>query len=174
MIHFAKSFENTSRLNFNSRWKIYLDLRKSVQETDSDLCLLMFLSSLYFACNTYFGISLLIHYAAYIHFVNILPIVSACLLFSVGSFSFILMAGTGSLINEASSGICDKVNDVINSEQNPTPIQQRLLYATEKEMTMTVWKMTSIKRGFIFATEGTILTYSILLDNLTSIEHCSC
>ncbi|GBM79328.1 hypothetical protein AVEN_104868-1 [Araneus ventricosus] len=133
----------------------------------------MFSSSLHFAVIIYSGVSLLKHYADYKGFGSILPVASEYLSFGVGSVSFILMPGTGSLINDASSGMWDKVNEVINAEENSTLIQQRFLFVTGKETAMTIWKITSVKRSFIFSTLGAILTYCILLDNLISTGQCS-
>ncbi|GFT98426.1 uncharacterized protein NPIL_547491 [Nephila pilipes] len=166
--NFSKYLEENTVIDYDGILKQYLSIRKLVLEADSELSILMFSSSLFYACAMYFGITLILHSKDYTSSGSYLPLVSIWLVFVASYTAFVMMAAAGSLVYEASTDIWEKAQELMNTEQNPTFSQKRFLAITEKYLTLTAWRITPVKRSFILATLGTILTYCILLDNIVN------
>ncbi|GIY65991.1 uncharacterized protein CDAR_454081 [Caerostris darwini] len=164
--NFLKTFGAITNPNYVVTLKQYLLIRKLVMEADSELSVLMFTSTLFNSCSLYVGITCLLHPGDYLSLGGISAMLAVWILFAISFTAFFVMSKTGSSIHELSSSIWDKVQQLIPAGQELTSSQKRLLSVVEKELTMTVWKVASVKRSFILATLGTVVTYSILVDNL--------
>ncbi|GIX98978.1 uncharacterized protein CEXT_753421 [Caerostris extrusa] len=163
--NFLKTFGAITNPNYVVTVKQYLLIRKLVMEADSELSVLMFISTLFNSCSLYVGITCLLHPGDYLSLGGISAVLAVWILFAI-SFTSFCDVKTGSSIHELSSSTWDKVQQLIHAGEKLTSSQKRLLNVVEKDLTMTVWKVTSVKRSFILATLGTIVTYSILVDNL--------
>ncbi|GBM13886.1 hypothetical protein AVEN_214508-1 [Araneus ventricosus] len=163
---FRKSLQATANRDYGEILKFYLFIRKLVSDIDSELSILMFSSSLYYASTTYFGLTTIIHQDDYWKDVAILPLSTVWVLFATNFAAFMTMTVSGSSIYDESANIWSVVQETISPEQNLTPTQKRFLSVAEKELAMTAWKIAPVKRSFIIATLGTIVTYCILLDSL--------
>ncbi|GFR14057.1 uncharacterized protein TNCT_630331 [Trichonephila clavata] len=164
--NFCKYIDETTINDYGVILKQYLSIRKLVLEADSELSLLMFTSSLYYACAMYFGISSILHSEDYTSSGSYLGLVTIWLVFIASNTAFVVMAIFGSIVCEISTDVWEKAEELMNTEKNPTFSQKRFLAVSEKGFTMTAWKITPVKRSFILATLGTIFTYCILLDNI--------
>ncbi|GFY43728.1 uncharacterized protein TNIN_214301 [Trichonephila inaurata madagascariensis] len=166
--NFLKYLDETTINDNDVILKQYLSIRKLVLEADSELSLLMFMSSLFYACAMYFGIASILHSEDYTSSGSYLSLVTIWLVFIASNTAFVVMAIFGSLVWETSTDIWEKAQELMNTEQNPTFSQKRFLAVSEKGLTMTAWKITPVKRSFILATMGTIFTYCILLDTIAN------
>ncbi|KAF8764553.1 hypothetical protein HNY73_022616 [Argiope bruennichi] len=78
------------------------------------------------------------------------------------------MVRNASFLNETNAGFAIKARELMAFENSPTSAQRGLVSISELELSMTAWKMTSIRRSYIFLLLGTMLTYIIVLDGLSS------
>ncbi|GFT36662.1 hypothetical protein NPIL_503641 [Nephila pilipes] len=71
-----------------------------------------------------------------------------------------------SMIPEASAEIGSVASAMPESTDKTNFSQQRFIAAAEKEITLTVWKITPIRRSFIFGITGVLLTYTLMFCTL--------
>ncbi|GIY65989.1 uncharacterized protein CDAR_454061 [Caerostris darwini] len=166
--NFTKTLEAEAYTDYVGALKQNLLIRKLILEADSELSILVFTSTLYHAGSAYFGITSLLHIDEFKTFAGWMAL-SAIWSSALGNFvPFLAMVVAGSSVHEASASVWDKAQEMINAGQELTPSQKRFLSVAEKELAMTVWQITPVKRSYILATMGTILTYCILLDSIVT------
>ncbi|KAG8186283.1 hypothetical protein JTE90_004627 [Oedothorax gibbosus] len=149
--------------NYNDIFTNYLAIRRFVADMDKKLSFLMLTSSLHNACVMYFGLTCWLHPKEYGG-----PFQRASIWFLVPAnyLPFFAVILSACCVHEASSSMWNAGQELLKFGGAPTFPQIRLLYLTEKELTLSVWKIVPIKRSFLVATMGTIFTYCVLLDNL--------
>ncbi|GFY47490.1 uncharacterized protein TNIN_459101 [Trichonephila inaurata madagascariensis] len=162
--NFVKYLEITTNLDYSELLRQYLCIRKLVEETDSELSILMFTSSLCYASIMYFCVSSLLHPQLYKGYAGTAALLAEWILFVSYCLAFITMTVIGSWIHEASASIWIKTQELINTRHRISFCQSRFLSVVEKDFAMTVWKIAPVKRSFILAALGTIFTYCIVLD----------
>ncbi|GFT38671.1 uncharacterized protein NPIL_229711 [Nephila pilipes] len=164
--NFTKSLEVSTNPDYSELLNQFLHIRKLVDETDSELSILMFTTFLCYACVMYFCVLSMLHPQQYEAYTGIVALISIWILFVAYCLAFIAMTVTGSRIYEDSASIWIKTQELINTRHRLTFPQKRFLSVIEKNLAMTVWKITPVKRSFILAAVGTIFTYCVLLDYL--------
>ncbi|GIX70162.1 hypothetical protein CDAR_116751 [Caerostris darwini] len=82
--------------------------------------------------------------------------------------SYFSLALSGSFLYEAAEDLWLKAHDVLATKKDITSFQARFLSIVDKKLHLSVWKTVPIKRSFILAMVGTVLTYCLLLDGLRS------
>ncbi|GFT67693.1 uncharacterized protein NPIL_614761 [Nephila pilipes] len=113
----------------------------------------------------YFGITIILRPEEYF---SIPQISSVWILLASNYIAYLGQTLSGSFLYEASEDLWFKVQEALISENEFSNLQQKLLSVLEKGLYLTVWKIVPIKRNFILASLGTVLTYCLLIDNLRS------
>ncbi|GBM07117.1 hypothetical protein AVEN_177081-1 [Araneus ventricosus] len=161
---FKRKFESKNIL-LDEDLEIYQVIRKLIEDIDSHLSFLMFLSTLYNACTMYFGID------------NLMRPVESCykndnaavwLLFGTSYSAFIAMAVTGTLVHESSESILHILKELACKRCRLLPSQKHILFNDNNHISLTVWKIIPIRRSFIIGTLGTVLTYCMLFNGMES------
>ncbi|GFQ93058.1 uncharacterized protein TNCT_492211 [Trichonephila clavata] len=168
MTNLGKSLNNTRDSEYDRIYKEYVSMRNLVTYIDEQLSFLVFISSVYNACTMYFALTIILHPEEYFDVTHILSVVS---LFSSNYLSYMGLTLSASLLHEASEELWFKLHRALMSRSEISSLQQRFLNLLEKGLFFTVWKIVPIKRSFILAMIGTVLTYCILLDNLRSLKN---
>lgn len=163
IITFKKSLNSRDHLKKDDVFENYLAIRRFATHMDEELSFLIFTSSLFNACIMYFGVTCFLHPEEYI---STFQSASIWFLVPASYIPFFAMTVSACFVHEASTGVYNKGQELLRFGRIPTFSQLRILYVTEKELTLTVWKIVPIKRNFLMAAMGTIFTYCILLDNL--------
>ncbi|GFT40313.1 hypothetical protein NPIL_138951 [Nephila pilipes] len=91
---------------------------------------------------------------------------STCYLYFTSFTLFIFMTVLASMIPEASAEIGSIASAMPESTDKTTFSQQRFIAAAEKEITLTVWRITPIRRSSIFGITGVLLTYTLMFCTL--------
>ncbi|GIY74865.1 hypothetical protein CEXT_281531 [Caerostris extrusa] len=73
------------------------------------------------------------------------------------------MTTSASTIPEVSAEVASVALIMPDRSGKSTFARQRFIMLTEKEVSLTVWKIIPIKRSFIFGINGVIFTYNIML-----------
>ncbi|GIX90842.1 uncharacterized protein CEXT_482351 [Caerostris extrusa] len=84
--------------------------------------------------------------------------------------SYFSLALSGCFVYEAAEDLWLKAQEVLATKKDITSFQARFLSIVDKKLHLSVWKTVPIKRSFILAMVGTVLTYCLLLDGLRSNE----
>ncbi|KAF8764851.1 hypothetical protein HNY73_022891 [Argiope bruennichi] len=155
--------EGGSPEDFENITKSYIRIRRLVGAADDVLSIPMFLFCLFHAVTMHFCVTCLIHPS---EFAKLLIRASHWILFLGINFAFICMSGEASLIYEYNIKLGNMAQELMAKEPNPSVWQKNFVSIVDKEMSLSVWKITSVKRSFILVTLGTVLTYSILFDSL--------
>lgn len=143
---------------------MYKNIKKLTEDVDSDTSFLLFTSTLFNASTTYFVVTAWLHPQDYI-----IPVQKVSLIFLFGLSCIACgMSVSASFVNEASAEVANEVQRLLSNGKPPTAAQKQLVFVTQKELFLTVWKMIPIRRSLILVTMGTIFTYCILIDNLKS------
>ncbi|GFY74139.1 uncharacterized protein TNIN_46761 [Trichonephila inaurata madagascariensis] len=138
----GKSLHNAPSSEYDSIYKKYISIRKCVTNIDDELSFLVFLSSIYNACNMYFGITVVLHTEEYLNAVQI-----SCIycLFTASYVGYIGMTLTGSLLQETAENLWFQVHDSLISRSKITSLQQRFLSILEKGLFLLYGKLYQLK-----------------------------
>lgn len=161
IVNLKESF--TRPCKYDDFFENYLAIRRFIADMDKELSFLMFTSSFFNACTMYFGLTCWLHPNEY---GKAFQIATIWFLVPASHLPFFTMILSACFVHEASSSMWDKGHELLRLGCAPSFSQLRILYVTEKELTLTVWKIVPIKRSFLVAAMGTIFTYCVLLDNL--------
>ncbi|GFT67703.1 uncharacterized protein NPIL_614811 [Nephila pilipes] len=167
LVSLSKSLNNATDLEQDRVYKKYMTIKKLASYIDEQLSFLVFLSSLYNACNVYFGLTIILHPEEY--FAPIQMTTVWCM-FASNYLAYTGLTLSGSLLSEASDNLWLKMHEALMFRHEISSLQQRFLSLLEKGLFLTVWKIVPITRSFILASIGTIFSYSLLLDNLESLR----
>ncbi|GFQ74218.1 hypothetical protein TNCT_279091 [Trichonephila clavata] len=80
------------------------------------------------------------------------------------------MTSSASMVAEASAEVGSIALTLPEDKEISTYNQQRLLILAEKGIVLTVWKITPIKRNFIFGIVGLLFTYALMFYSLIPVE----
>lgn len=163
LVNISKSMDNILSNNINNLILSYKAVKILVEDLESLTSSLMLTSTLYNASTMYFVVTAWLNLQQQIISSENIAIV---FLFGAIFWSFVSMGVSGCLVHEASLDISNKARDMIRVGRKQTLAEKQLMHVTENGMHLTVWKIMPIRRSFLIATMGTILTYCILLLNL--------
>ena len=171
VIHkFRSMMRSTPKSDFNNLCDTYNEIRSLVSHVDSEVGILIFSSFTYSALMMFMGISSLLNTE------EITNLRSEITIEDFGKFAyfitiiinFFVQMLNASFINDASLSVKQEARKL--KDQNLQFIFNyfRFLHSCEDEICMTLWGIANIKRGFVFGTFGTILTYTFLFDSLNA------
>ncbi|GFY45170.1 uncharacterized protein TNIN_221951 [Trichonephila inaurata madagascariensis] len=155
-----------SKPNYDSILQFYTSIKAVVEDVDSKLCFLVFNVAVYSACYMYVSIVVILHtdetpnpiYRIYFYS-NFLSIITL----------FIVMTASAASVAEASSKVGSIVWRISAVSSESTLSQLKLLFYSQKGISLTVWNVVPISRSFIFGMLGVTFSYTILFDNLFQI-----
>ncbi|GBL99328.1 hypothetical protein AVEN_96919-1 [Araneus ventricosus] len=147
--------------------KAYICVREGVVAADKSLSFPLFMVCLFNAVMMYIAVTSLMHTEDY---EGALDLTAVWITFIISYTSFAFMTYNASLIQETNEEIGYKARKMIACLQNPTTFQLSFLLMAEQKLSMKVWKISSMESSFFFSQFGTVLTYSILFDNLRLLK----
>ncbi|GBN30243.1 hypothetical protein AVEN_51645-1 [Araneus ventricosus] len=155
--------EADSPVEYERMTKVYIHIRRLVEAADDALSMPLFVFCLFHSTTMYLCVTSLLPQDEY---VGSLRQASHWILFIGINFAFICLSREASLIYEHNAKIGSMARELMIIEPNPSIWQKKFVFIAEKELSLSVWKMTAVKRSFMFATLGTVLSYSILIHSL--------
>ncbi|GBM93200.1 hypothetical protein AVEN_93756-1 [Araneus ventricosus] len=155
--------EADSPVEYEHMTKVYIHIRRLVEAADDVLSMPLFVFCFFHSTTIYLCVTSLLPQDEY---VGSLRQASHWILFIGINFAFICLSREASLIYEHNAKIGSMARELMIIEPNPSIWQKKFVFIAEKELSLSVWKMTAVKRSFMFATLGTVLTYSILIHSL--------
>lgn len=163
--NFSKLIKTSSKHDYKQLTNMYHEIVSIAELLDQKVGFLMFVSFLYSAFLMYYGLICAFSFNNNANEHNYYIIVPASLLCF---YSFIVKVESGYRIY-ISSLLCKKESRKIY-ESNCRNVYEYERFAKNcKEISMTVWGFVGMNRNIILGTFGTILTYSLLFDNLIRI-----
>lgn len=163
--NFSKLIKTSSKHDYKQLTNMYHEIVSIAELLDQKVGFLMFVSFLYSAFLMYYGLICAFSFNNNANEHNYYIIVPASLLCF---YSFIVKVESGYRIY-TSSLLCKKESRKIY-ESNCRNVYEYERFAKNcKEISMTVWGFVGMNRNIILGTFGTILTYSLLFDNLIRI-----
>ncbi|KAF8778858.1 hypothetical protein HNY73_015543 [Argiope bruennichi] len=139
----------------------YTSAKSVVASVDDESSLLVFLFLAITSLSTYVSLSSVLKPPTTIpqvmtHICSLTPTFGLCMAIFISAAS----------VSEASFEIADKAETNFGNANASKFLQLKFLMSAEKEISMTVWKITTINRSLIFAIIGTMFTYAMLLESL--------
>lgn len=129
------------------------------------LDIFVFKAVLFNSGNMYYAVTMLLHPNTY---ENYLHMGIVCTLCQCSIINFIYMMISAIRVNDRSVEVM-KLAKKISYDQNSDVIAQiRFQFEIQKESDMKVWGIGTIKRSFILGMFGTIFTYCMLVDGISS------
>lgn len=156
-------------VNYNSLYQKQQVLRKMIRRANEDLQVLVFTSALYNGSAMYFIVTSLLHPEYELLIVENVTTV----ILSINTFScFLLMMRSATGVGDASRGVSEAAEDldITASEYSLSSQQLQFQVSTQYEMSMTVWGIGRISRSLLLSMFGTIFTYCILIDGISSLK----
>ncbi|GFT03729.1 hypothetical protein NPIL_644701 [Nephila pilipes] len=123
--------------------------------------------TLYSSCVMYFSLNVMIAPAA---FRDPLQQLSTHCLFLNTFTLFIAMTTSASMVPEASAEVASIALTIPDDNERLTFKHLRFIMTMERELVLTVWKITPVKRNFIFGIAGILFTYTLMLYTLNPIK----
>ena len=167
LFNFTELMNPSSEPDYFRMHKFFNVIRAVVIRTDKQLCFFYFLNVFYNASMMYFVITMFLKPEMHPHAVQ----QSTIYIISINGFSsFLIITILASTIHEMFLNISDKADIVVKENRKTIAAQTaqiRFMKSTGKETALTAWHIVRIKRNMILAVFGTLLTYCILLYNVT-------
>ena len=164
LFHFTKMMKPSGEPDYLRLHKCFVTMRTVIKRTDDQLCFYYFLNVSYNAAMMYFVITTILKPEMHPDAIQ----QSAIYMISIVGFSsFLIITILASAIHEVFLNISDKADIVVNGNRKTIAAQIRFMKSTGKETTLTAWRIVRINRSLILAVFGTLLTYCILLYNIT-------
>ncbi|GBM07115.1 hypothetical protein AVEN_177079-1 [Araneus ventricosus] len=168
---FEKRLESKLIRKFHKDLEIYKVIRHLIEEIDSQLSFLIFLSTLFNACTMYYGVNSLLRPD---DFCSSTQQVSVWILFGTSYSSFIVMGVTGTLLHESSERVLGKTKELASNRESLIPHEKHILFNDNNQISLAVWKIVPIQRSFIIGTLGTVLTYCLLFNGMRTKAQNAC
>lgn len=168
MNNFKNSMERNSVFDYNHAHNHLVKIIEEVELVNSTLQSLVFFCILFNGATMYFAVTYILHPETFGEYVYPCAIFILCL----HSFaSFILMTGSAISVNDTATEVLVKAKQLPFNNKENFMVQIRFHADIEKELSMKIWGLGSITRGFFIATLGTIFTYCILIDSISSMKN---
>ncbi|GFU04707.1 uncharacterized protein TNCV_4377511 [Trichonephila clavipes] len=164
--HFIKSLQAKNMFNYEEILHSYSTIKSTVNCIDNTTGILVLTSLI---CNSSVMCSWLYVALQPNYFPN--PVEQISIYYSsLSNFAlFLMMTASASSVTEASSTVgCMALTMPEDRRSNFN--HQRFITLAEKEITLTVWKISPINRSFIFGIIGIILTYIIMFQTLSPFQ----
>lgn len=159
---FSEHIKTSSKRDYKQLTNLYHEIVSIAELLDQTVGFLMFVSFLYSAFLMYYGLICAYAFNNNANEHNYYIIVPASLLCF---YSFIVKVESGYRIY-TSSLLCKKESRKIHESNYRNVYEYERFAKNCKDISMTVWGFVGMNRNIILGTIGTILTYSLLFDNL--------
>ncbi|GFQ97345.1 uncharacterized protein TNCT_586481 [Trichonephila clavata] len=164
--HFIKSLKVKNRFNYEDILHSYSAIKSTVNGIDNTTGVLVFTIlirnssvlclSMYVALQPNYFPDPIQQVSIYYSFLTIFAL-------------FIMMTASASSVAEASS-VVGSIALTMPEDKRSSFNHQRFITMAEKEITLTVWKISPINRSFIFGIIGIIFTYIIMFHTLSPFQ----
>ncbi|GFY67733.1 uncharacterized protein TNIN_351901 [Trichonephila inaurata madagascariensis] len=165
--HFIKSLrDNNNRFKYEEILHSYSAIKSTANGIDNTIGVLVFttlISNSGFLCSSLY-VALQPN-----KFPNPVKEISIFYSFLTNFALFIMMTASASSVSEASS-VVGSVALIMPEDKRASFNHQRFITLAEKEITLTVWKISPINRSFIFGIIGIIFTYVIMFQALSPFQ----
>ncbi|GFQ74221.1 uncharacterized protein TNCT_279101 [Trichonephila clavata] len=160
--HFGKTLTNNIK-NYDEILHSYTVIKSTVSQIDDSVNLLVFITIIYNFSLMCFSLYVVLEPRM---FVKPMERFSTGYLFFISFTLFISMTGLASVVPEVSAEIGSIASAMPETVGKSTFSQQRFIGSAEKDITLTVWRITSIRRNFIFGIIGIFFTYTLMFYTL--------
>ncbi|GIY20224.1 uncharacterized protein CDAR_415841 [Caerostris darwini] len=139
-------------------------IKSVVQEIDKDVGLLVFLSIISTSFLICFSIYLILEpkvlEGSFLRF-------QVCCGFLVNFLLFILTTASALMVEETSLEVGSQAHKLSESRGKSIFVQRSIMMFLEKGITLTVWRITPVRRSLVFGIVGIILTYTFMFYGLS-------
>ncbi|GFR09551.1 uncharacterized protein TNCT_559961 [Trichonephila clavata] len=146
---------------------IFLGIKSTVERIDNEMGVFVFLITVYNFCVMMFSLYVIVDPNAF-HDMYERIAVTFLALTAFGIFA--LMTLSASRVAETAAEVSSKVWKMPENRGRSFFSQQRFTSFVEKDITLTLWGITQIRRNFIFGMLGLIFTYTLMIHSLNQNE----
>ncbi|GFT36852.1 hypothetical protein NPIL_91271 [Nephila pilipes] len=141
----------------------YSVIKSTVDLVDNEMGIFMFITTIYNFCVMMFSLCVIVDPNAFHDMYERLAVsIPAFTAFGI----FALMTLSASSVAEAAAEVCSNAWKKPQSRGRSLFSQQRFVAFTEREIFLTLWGITNIRRNFIFGMLGIIFTYTLIIHRL--------
>lgn len=162
---FHKIMKLFPKPNYSELAETYSKVKSIVELVDSRLGFIIFTSFAYDAFLIYFGLKAVLYDDATSYIRNNIPILLASI---VGLLNFVALTIAADAVNRASLIVKAELRHFQENDPKLVCPYLRFQQTCKEEVSLSVWGLVAIKRNIIFAMLGSILTYSLLFESLSS------
>ncbi|GFR03055.1 uncharacterized protein TNCT_521451 [Trichonephila clavata] len=159
---FAASLLVEKSFNYENLLHDYSVIKSAVKKFDDTVGFLIFTTLIYNSCDLYFTLNVVLEASildiAYLTYYN----------FFTSFTLIILMMASAASVADASSEVSSMAVTMPEDKGRSNFNHQRFITLADKEITLTAWKITPIRRNFIFGIVGILLTYTLMFQKLTT------
>lgn len=161
--NFSESMAASVDINYDVLLSTFHSLSNAVTEIDDELNVMFFWATLAKMSSVYHALAFVVDFQSYRLSVHIFY-VSCTLLHNILMFS--MSCHFASSLSDTASCLSYKAH-LMPENCNKSPLTHlRFLFAVGKEVHFTVCKLLPLTKNYILVLLGTIVTYSVLMDNL--------
>ncbi|GFY46085.1 hypothetical protein TNIN_473251 [Trichonephila inaurata madagascariensis] len=143
--------------------RTFSGIKSTVERIDNEMGVFVFFITVYNFCVMLFSLYVIVDPNAF-HDMYERIAVTVLALTAFGIFA--VMTLSASRVTEAAAEISSKVWKMRESGGRSFISQQRFISFVEKDITLTLWGITQIRRNFIFGMLGLIFTYTLMIHSL--------
>ncbi|GBM43410.1 hypothetical protein AVEN_18586-1 [Araneus ventricosus] len=147
--------------NYLHLMKIYNSLRNIVSDVDGHLNCIVLWAALSNVFCLYFGISA---FSEPDMFIEEKICTSAMILFN--TLMFFLMCFWADKVSCSAAAVAREAHCLPENGRNSPVTHVRYLFAVNQDVHLSVWGFLPLRKSFIFASAGTMITYSVLIKNI--------
>ncbi|GIY83816.1 uncharacterized protein CDAR_576761 [Caerostris darwini] len=141
----------------------YSYLRKLVTSVDRQLNCLVFWAAFASLFSLYFALAMILESPRDLFNGQI---ISQVLVIIYDTVMFFLMCLWADKMSMSSTAVASEAHWLEENSRMSPVLQIRYLLAVNQDMNFTVWGFLPLRKGFILGSIGTIITYSVLINNL--------
>ncbi|KAF8792039.1 hypothetical protein HNY73_003689 [Argiope bruennichi] len=141
----------------------YLSVRKLVLEVDSQMYGMVFcaLATIMFIC--YFGLIAI----AKPDELSYLEIVGSCFSAAYNALIFLLACFWANRVSSSAESVAEEAHCLEKNPENSLVTYICYLNVVNQDLCMTAWGFLPLRKNFVLATVGTLITYSVLIKNFS-------
>ncbi|GFS69847.1 uncharacterized protein NPIL_130891 [Nephila pilipes] len=159
---FQKSFVFKDTCNYETLFHYYYAIKSAADMIDNTVGFLVFTTIIYNSCATCFSLHVTLRSD-----MDYVDSVAFYYWFASNYALFIIMTASAASVADASEEVASAVLILPEVKGNSNWSQQKFFALVDKKITFTVWKITPIRRNFIFGVSGLIFTYSLMFHSLS-------
>ncbi|GIY83818.1 uncharacterized protein CDAR_576771 [Caerostris darwini] len=143
----------------------YSYLRKLVTSVDRQLNCLVFWAALANLFSFYFALDMILESPRDLFNGQI---ISQVIFVLYDTMMFFLMCLWADKMSMSATAVASEAHWLEENSRMTPVLQIRYLFAVNQDVNFTVWGFLPLRKGFILRSIGTIITYSVLINNLIS------